>query len=147
LSELAAYSAGAKLGGRVFSPKKPVANDPFGADKAVDGNLATTFRSDGFSSYSSWVGLDFGKPVSIDSIRFASGQHTREGDMNIVPGHTYQLKIWNNSQWTTVSVQTAKQRRLTFERVPSNALYLLHDSSATVDERIFTYENNAIAWF
>ena len=147
ISELAAYSDRVKLGGKVFSPKKEVADDPFGAEKAVDGDLNTTFLADGSSKYKAWVGLDFGKPVAIDSIRFAAGLHTKGPEMFVVPGHTYQLVVWDNGQWNLVATKKAAGNKLFFEQVPSNGLYLLHDSSARRDERIFTYENNAIRWF
>jgi hypothetical protein len=147
LSELAAYSNQVKLHGRVFSPKKENANDPFGAEKAVDDDLATTFLADGSSKYKAWVGLDFGKPVTIDSIRFAAGLHTKGPEMFLVQGHTYQLVVWDNGHWNLVATKKATQPKLTFEQVPSNGLYLLHDSSARRDERIFTFENNAIRWF
>jgi len=147
ISELAAYSPSGKLTAKVFSPKPLVANDPFGADKAVDDDLTTTFLSDGSTKYKAWVGLDFGKPVSINKIRFAVGMHRKNLDLYIVPGHTYELNVWDNGQWNTIAVQTARQSSLIFEKVPANALYLLHDSSAEVDERIFTWENNGIKWF
>lgn len=55
-----------------------------------------------------WVGLDFGKPVKIDSIRFAAGLHTKGPELFVVPGHTYQLVVWDKGQWNLVATQKAR---------------------------------------
>lgn len=89
------------------------------------------------------IGVDLGRPVSIDTFRFLS----RNDDNNINRGNNYELFYWDNNQWVTAGKQIATADSLTFNNVPSNALYLLKNYTKGNEERIFTYENGEQVWW
>jgi len=91
----------------------------------------------------SWVGMDFGKPVNIEKIAYVY-----RGDGNtIVIGNEYELMYWNNSKWHPLGSQTAKTIRLVYENCPTGALFLLHNRTTGIEERIFTYEQGEQIWW
>ena len=57
-------------------------------------------------------------------------------------GDVYQLFFWDKNGWVSVGTQIAKEKMITFENVPQNALLLLRDLTRGKQERIFTYTNN-----
>ena len=110
-------------------------------DKVFDGDILTAF--DAPWGLGAWVGMDFGKPIEIERIRF-----TGRGDGNSIDmGDTYELFFWHNNTWTSLGTQTATGIDLTFRNVPEGGLYLLRDLTKGKDERIFTYENNTQVWW
>jgi hypothetical protein len=50
-------------------------------------------------------------------------------------------------RWVSCEKQTAASFELIFDDVPSGALYLLHNHTKGVEERIFTYENGQQVWW
>jgi hypothetical protein len=117
---------------------------------AEDGNSAKTNVFDGdpltvFTSpqpSGSWVGLDFGEPVNISRILYMP-----RTDGNIIAyGDEYELKYWNN-EWISLDRKVADNAYITFENCPVDALFLLHNRTRGVEERIFTYENDKQVWW
>lgn len=91
----------------------------------------------------SWVGMDFGKPVNIEKINYIY-----RGDGNtIIRGNEYELVYWNNRQWNSLGGQTAETTSLTYKNCPTNALFLLHNLTTGIEERIFTYEDGEQIWW
>jgi hypothetical protein len=91
----------------------------------------------------SWVGMDFGKEVNIEKIYY-----TPRGDGNtIVYGNEYELMYWDNCQWNSLGRKIADNPCLVYEKCPSNALFLLHNRTTGIEERIFTYENGEQIWW
>jgi hypothetical protein len=106
-----------------------------------DGDPLTFFRYPDPSN--SWVGLDFGKPVNIDRILYIP--HT---DGNIVTyGDEYELKYWDKNGWKSLGRKVADNVYVTFDNCPVGALFLLHDCTRGIEERIFTYENDIQIWW
>jgi hypothetical protein len=106
-----------------------------------DDNPLTFFSSPEMSD--SWVGLDFGKPVNIDRILYMP-----RTDGNIVTyGDEYELKYWDKTGWISLGRKVADNVHITFDNCPSNALFLLHNHTRGVEERIFTYENGKQVWW
>jgi hypothetical protein len=106
-----------------------------------DGDPLTFFRSPDPSD--SWVGLDFGEPVNIDRILYMP-----HSDGNIVTyGDEYELKYWDSNGWNSLGRKVADNVCITFENCPVGALFLLHDCTRGVEERIFTYENGKQVWW
>ena len=89
-----------------------------------------------------WFGLDFGTQQEITSIAFAP--HT--DDNEIVPGEKYQLRYWDN-EWKTTPERVADDYYMTWENVPSGALFWLRNLTKGKEERIFTYENGKQIWW
>ncbi|MDR1341105.1 MAG: discoidin domain-containing protein [Prevotellaceae bacterium] len=106
-----------------------------------DGDPLTFFSSPDASD--SWVGLDFGEPVNIDRILYLP-----RTDGNIVTyGDEYELKYWDSNGWNSLGRKVADNVHVTFENCPVGALFLLHDCTRGVEERIFTYENGKQVWW
>ena len=110
--------------------------------RATDKNRLSYFQS--VHARNTWIGCDMGEPVSVDKIRFMP----RNDDNHIVPGHTYQLCYFANGREVALKMITATTETLTFEKVPTGALYILHDMTEGAEERIFTFDdNNNICWY
>jgi len=91
----------------------------------------------------SWVGMDFGKPINIEKINYAY-----RGDGNtIAPGNEYELVYWDDNQWKSLGTQTAQSVYLSYSNCPNNALFLLHNLTTGIEERIFTYEKEEQIWW
>lgn len=89
----------------------------------------------------SWVGMDFGKPVKIEKIRYLP----RNDQNTIEPGDEYELFYWDQS-WISLGVQKAEKNYLIFKG-PENALYWLRNLSRGKEERIFSFENGKQVWW
>lgn len=107
------------------------------------------FDQDPFTYYTaaepngSWVGMDFREPVNIEKINYIY-----RGDGNtIVMGNEYELVYWDNNQWKSLGEQTAQSTCLTYSNCPANALFLLHNLTTGIEERIFTYEEGEQVWW
>ena len=144
MGELEFYGLGKKLKGRAFgSAVGWHKNNTF--DKAFDNNIFTYFDSEGAKA-PAVLGLDFGKKVTISKIRF-SAPIQEDAKVKIVKGHNYGLFLWNHGQWQSLAQKVAKDSVVSFQRIPSQALYFLHDRSEKVAERIFTFENGKLSWW
>jgi hypothetical protein len=117
-----------------------IANN-FGKRHVFDKNPLTYFESP--ETTGAWVGLDFGKPEHIDRIIYMS----RSDGNYITYGDEYELKYWHGGQWRSLGKKTADGVYLTFDNCPANALFLLHDCTRGVEDRIFTYENGQQIWW
>ena len=147
IGEMEFFSSGGKLSGRAFGTKVGWYKEKT-FEKAVDGDLYTSFDPAGApnDSAGSWVGLDFGKRMRISKIRF-SAPLQEDITVKVIIGNTYELFYWDHSQWVSAGRKTASTPEVTFENVPSNALYMLRDNTRQIEERIFTYKNgNVIFW-
>lgn len=89
-----------------------------------------------------WVELE--EPTHISEIRYLprnDGNYIEEND-------TYQLYYWDNKKWHFLAEnQGTRDGILWFDKVPSNALYLLRDITKGRQERIFTYVNGEQIWW
>jgi len=142
IAELEFYFHGRKLNGKTIGTPGSFLNKP---EKrflsAMDGDRLTFFEYK--VENGAWVGIDFGKPVTIDKIRYLP---RNDGNM-IIEGNKYELCFWNNNQWISIGNQIASDTKLTFENVPLNALLLLHNHTQGKEERIFSYENGKQIWW
>jgi len=116
-------------------------NSSMTKDKVFDGDILTAF--DAPIEQGAWVGMDFGKPVAIQSIRY-----TGRGDGNSIEiGDTYELYYCDKGRWKSFGKQIATGAKLVFHGVPQNRLYLLRDRTKGQDERIFTYADGKQMWW
>jgi hypothetical protein len=113
-----------------------------GTKEAVfDGDVLTFF--DVPEAGGCWVGMDFGKAVSIEKIIY-----TPRNDGNFIEtGDEYELVFWCEGKWESLGRQKATDVTVTFENCPMNALFLLHNLTKGMEERIFTYNNGAQVWW
>ena len=108
---------------------------------AFDGDELTYYISD--TPANGWVGVDMGKPVSVDKIAYKP----RNDDNDVTAGHTYELCYFENGRQRSAGVQRAAGGSVTFRGVPSGALYVLHDLDKGTEERIFTYVDGEVRWY
>lgn len=91
-----------------------------------------------YGSVKDWLGMDFGKPVSISKIRYL----TRNDANGIYPDNDYELFYYRYPEgWHSLGIKTATGYELNYDRVPAGALYWLRNLTAGQEERIFTWEN------
>lgn len=101
-----------------------------------DGDPYTSF--DYMYPSGGWVGLDFGRNVSIGSVVYAP----RNRDNFIREGDTYELFYWDTDSagWGSLGSHTATSDSLVYDNVPTEALLYLRNHTRGKDERIFMYD-------
>lgn len=129
-----------KLTGRVFGfPTSPIDNGhPY--THAMDGDYETYYSKE--KDKEGYVALDLGSSYYITRVRFCPRSDTNF----IIPGHKYELCYWD-SRWESVASKVASGLTISFENVPGNTFYILHDQTRGKEERIFTYENGEQVWW
>jgi hypothetical protein len=144
LAELEWYSASTKLKGTLIGPEEIVTGgyEP-GIAYVQDGNFTTCYESKAPSG--GWVGLDLGKQMKVDKIKFAATANAKPTSY-VMPGHQYELFYWNGN-WTSLGVQVATAASITFQTRITNALFLLRDLTTNTEQRPFTYEKNQQVWW
>lgn len=115
--------------------------DEFAPISAFDNDPLTYFEHTNRDG--GWIGVDMGKPVSIEIFRFLP----RNDDNNITIGHEYEIEMYDKEKKIALGKVKATSDSITFHNIPSNALYILHDKTKGTEERIFTFENNKINWY
>lgn len=106
---------------------------------AFDDNIETYYEGEATNAF---IGLDFGKPVTIDKIIYSP----RTDNNEVTLGDDYELFYWDD-RWISLGRTVAETYMLTFQDVPDKALLLLHNHSRGKEERIFTYENGQQVWW
>jgi hypothetical protein len=129
------------LKGKVIGTKGSCHNDPKITREALfDGDPLSYFDSG--KPDSTWAGLDLGSEKEVAEIRFLA----RNAMNRIEKGDIYELLYWDN-EWISLGQKKAENNFLTFDNVPSNALFWLRDLTKGKDERIFTYDNGIQMWW
>lgn len=107
-------------------------DDPY---RAFDGDALTplSFTAPG----EAWVGLDFGRPVAVDMIRYVPRS---DGDM-IEPGDEYELTYWADGAWRSLGRKTATTVSVDWSGVPSGGVYILHNRTKNDSVRIFLLDD------
>ena len=110
-------------------------------EAAFDGDILTYF--DAPTPSDSWVGMDFGHPVDIARVTCIM-----RGDGNEIEiGNEYELCYWKNGDWVSLGKKIAGDIFLEYENCPSNALFILHNRTKGIEERIFTYKKGRQVWW
>lgn len=120
---------------------KPIKGIPFGnvaePNYAFDGFPGMVIKLPTDTLEAHWVGMDFGKPTSLDHIRYipATDAAAVQNDKH------YELFYWDKD-WVSAGQQIADSYKVQFKNVPAGTLYLLHCRDCEYrEERIFTYED------
>jgi hypothetical protein len=144
IAEICFYERGAvkpsygKVIGTIGSYRKEAG---YTKEAVFDGDVLTFF--DVPEASGCWIGMDFGKAVSIEKIIY-----TPRSDGNCIEiGDEYELVYWCDGKWKSLGKQKATDVTITFANCPVNALFLLHDLTKGMDERIFTYNNGIQVWW
>lgn len=104
---------------------------------AADNDLLTSM------TVREWVGMDMGRAVRIDSIRYIS----QNDDNHVVPGETYELLYCDGPFFRSMGRQKAGDYSVQYDSVPSGALYWLRDLSKGKQERIFTVQDGQVLYW
>jgi hypothetical protein len=109
---------------------------------AFDGDPLTNYVREGCEQ--TWVGLEFDKPNRIERIVYLP----RNDDNGIRYGDIYELFFWDKN-WVSLGKQTGNNEtyRLTYQKAPIDALFLLRNLTRGNEERIFTYEKGKQVWW
>ncbi len=123
-------------GRRMNASGRPIGNFPGGdglgdATRAFDGDALTplSFTAPG----EAWVGLDFGRPVAVDTIWYVPRS---DGDM-IEPGDEYELMYWAGGEWQSLGRKVAATVSVDWSGVPSGGVYVLLNRTKGDSVRIF----------
>ena len=112
--------------------------DDYIFSNAFDNNLRSNFNA----PRGSWVALEVGEPVKIESLRIMA-----RNSQNIVePGDTYELYYFDKG-WKSLGSRVADDYQLTYDNVPKEALLLLRNHTKGRQERIFAYNNHEQGWW
>jgi hypothetical protein len=142
IAELEFYTGTDKVHGTLFSDGIWKYNSRYAIENVMDGDILTFFESSKING--GWVGIDYGKPVKIDRIRYMP----RNDDNSIVKGQEYELVYWDDGQWISAGIKIAENDNfLMYRDIPSDALYLLHNLTKGKEERVFTFENGRQVWW
>lgn len=116
-------------------------------NKLFDKNILTyadlvQIEEDATKKETLWVGMDFGEKIQIDAIEFCP----RNDKNNIIKGLEYELFYWNN-RWISLGRKIATDYKIEYDNSPGNSLLLLKCTTEGVENRIFTWEENALRWW
>ena len=117
----------------------------YGAVKyhAFDDDPSTFFDAPEAEWGKAWIGLILDKPARVSHVNFMPRNDTN----TIFNGQIYELFYWDKG-WKGLGKKTGDNSEvISFENVPSNALYLLHNYSGGNEERIFVYRDNQVIWY
>lgn len=90
-----------------------------------------------------WVGVDLGKKMSLDKIRFIPA----DDDNFVESGKSYELFYWKN-KWVSAGSRQAESDSLEYSDVPQGSIYFLRCRNCdNRDERPFTYEDGKQIWW
>ncbi|MPN46882.1 hypothetical protein SDC9_194481 [bioreactor metagenome] len=87
--------------------------------------------------------MDFKRPVAMEKIIYIP----RSDGNSIVPGNEYELVYWDHDNWASLGIKIADDDFLEYSNCPKGALFLLHNHTEGVEERIFTYKNGEQIWW
>jgi hypothetical protein len=137
IAEIRFISDGQALKGKAIGFDSPsMFGVPCTKEVAFDGDPLTFCESD--LPDGEWVGLELEKPARITEIEYIF----RNDDNNIREGDVYELFYFTDRGKVSLGKRTGvKNGTLTYENVPANALYLLHDETRGREERPFTFDD------
>lgn len=111
-------------------------------ENVFDNDPLTYFESD--LPNGNWVGIEFDEPVRITKLRYLCWND----DNFIKNNELYELFYWKNENWKSLGEQLGtSSQKLIYDKVPSDALFLLRNKTKGQEERIFTYENGKQEWW
>lgn len=91
-----------------------------------------------------WIVAEFEKETPLSEIRVIP---STDGNF-IEKGDEYELYIWEKDGWTLILSKTADDYgHLEANYIPEGGLYLLHDATKGIEERIFTIVNEEQIWW
>lgn len=142
VGEIEFYSVGSDtpIKGIVIGTDKPTTEETV-RENAFDGNVLTYFEA--LLPHGAWVGIDFGKPMSIAKIRYIP----RNDDNFVQKGQEYELMYADLEGWKSMGRKIADADSLVYDSVPSGAIYLLKNRTKGHEERVFSYSGGKQIWW
>ena len=87
-----------------------------------------------------FVGVEISESPSITRVRV----FPRNDDNHVNPGELYELLYADKEGWVSCGIKEAEDDTITFDEVPSNALYWIRNHTKGDEERVFTYDSEGI---
>ena len=132
---------GQRITGTLLSSGAAVRNPNYDTPGHISDNAPITYFA--VQDSTRWVGFDFGKPVSLETIAYI-----RRGDGNtICPGDEYELHYWQDGGWKLHDRKKAERIYVDFDSVPLGGLYYVKGISRGEQNRTFLYENGEVVWY
>lgn len=125
MAELYFYKKGQDypIYGNIIGTEGACAHPLRNSKNAVFNNDPLTYY-DALYPSNSWVGMDFGEPVSISS-RIA---YVPRGDGNdVYPKNRYELFYWKNNDCHSLDKKELNDIKFMYQNVPSNTIYWLRN--------------------
>lgn len=87
--------------------------------------------------------INLNRPTFVDKIIYSP----RSDGNWIYPGNTYELLYYDIDGWHSLGKQVAKDCKLYYNNLPSDALYWLRNLTTGIEERPFSLENGKIRFW
>ncbi len=134
LAELEVYGKGKLLHGVPFATGASHPENCFDGDRlSIPDDLEVGYT----------VGVDLGQPMEISQLVF----FLKNDDNYVSPGDVYELAYYDQGKWNLFSRRQATSFHLTYNHVPTRALFRLTDVTKGTEVRIFTYEHGKQVWW
>lgn len=142
LGELEFYSLEENQSRRKRLTGRPIGNVS-DVQLAFDGFPGRSIKMKADTSVIYWAGLDLGKKLKIDQIRYLAA-----GDSHFVEaGKNYELFYWKD-KWVSAGIKQTSGTSIEYPEVPGDAVYLLKCLDCENREvRPFTYEQGKQVWW
>jgi hypothetical protein len=117
-------------------------NAEWSKSAVFDGDPLTFF--DAAPPDDAWAGIEPDKPAQVSEIEYIF----RNDDNSIREGDRYELFYFSSDGRHPSGTRDGFRNGIfTFDSVPDNALFLLHNYTRGQEERIFTFENGKQVWW
>lgn len=110
-------------------------------------NLSNAFDND-ISTYAhgkgkySWIGIESERALCLSRFKVLF-----RNNLNVIEnGSYYELYMWNSNAWQYLGEQVGENERVTFENIPSNALYQIRSRKGGVENMAFWIEDGQQNW-
>lgn len=111
-------------------------------EKAIDNNTSTVTKNI-MPLPDRMLMFDLHKEEIVTDIVLYSSND----DNYIVPENTYELFYWINERWESLGKKISNGYTLTYDNMPHDGLFLLHNHTKGYEERIFTIEGGKQVWW
>lgn len=89
------------------------------------------------------VGIEFEEPRAVSEIKYVS----RNDGNGVYPGEEYELFYFDEGGWVSLGKKVATGYNITYDNVPTQALFWLRNRTKGVEERPFTVDQGRVRFW
>ena len=89
------------------------------------------------------IGVEFDEPRAVSEIKYVS----RNDGNGVYPGEEYELFYFDEGGWVSLGRKMATGYDITYENVPTHALFWLRNRTKGVEERPFTVDRGRVRFW